>query len=378
MGITRLMHLLKEKCPGAIKQLDLKSYTGRTVACDASMSIYQFLISTQHIKSGFGLTELKDQHGNLTGHLLGLFNRSIMMMEKGVRPCWVFDGKPPEAKHKTIKERKEKKQNADEGKAQAIEDGDMDKVLKFANQSVRVTPQMTADAKELVRLLGLPVIEAPCEAEAQCSVMAKKGIVYAVATEDMDCLTFGCPILLRDFTNKDDPVIEIKLEKVLEGLEITMEQFIDICILCGCDYADSIDGIGSIKAHKMILDYKTIEGVIEHITKANEDPKKKKKYTYEEDKFNFQECRKLFESPEVTDPDQIDLKWNTPDHEGLKKFLCEMKGFSETRIDSAIKRISLAKDKSSQQRLDSFFTAKTIVSTAPGKRKVNFILLYFV
>lgn len=43
MGITRLTHLLKEKCSNSIKSLDLKAYTGRTVACDASM-VNLFLI----------------------------------------------------------------------------------------------------------------------------------------------------------------------------------------------------------------------------------------------------------------------------------------------------------------------------------------------
>ena len=299
------------------------------------------MISTQHIKSGFGLQELKDSDGNLTGHILGLFNRSIMLMEKGVRPCWVFDGKPPEAKKRTLADRKKKKEDAEAGQQEALEEGDMDKVLKLAGMSVRVTPQMTSDAKELVRLLGLPMIEAPSEAEAQCSVMAKASKVYAVATEDMDCLTFGCPILLRDFTSKDDPVIEIKLDEILKGLEVTMEQFVDICILCGCDYADSIDGIGPIKAHKLIQEHKNIEGVLRYVDDYNKDPKKKKKLTYDLEDFDFKQARELFKSPETTEADSFDLKWLTPDYEGLKKFLVEGKGFAESRIESAMKRIEV-------------------------------------
>ncbi len=312
----------------------------------------------------------------MTGHILGLFNRSIMLMEKGVRPCWVFDGKPPEAKKRTLNERKKKKEQAEQNRQEALEEGDMDKVLKYAGMSVKVTSQMTNDAKELVRLLGLPVIEAPSEAEAECSIMAKAGKVYAVATEDMDCLTFGCPILLRDFTNKDDPVIEIKLDIVLKDLNITMDQFIDICILCGCDYADSIDGIGPIKAHKLIQEYKNIEGVLAYVDEYNKDGKKKKKFIYDLETFPYEEARKLFRNPECSDPEKIELKFLTPDYEGLKKFLVEGKGFAESRIDSAMKRIEAAKEKANQSRLDSFFkikpqseksqTAKTAV-----KRKVS-------
>lgn len=295
-----------------------------------------------------------------------------MLMEKGIRPCWVFDGKPPEAKKKVLSERKKKKQEADDGKAEAIEEGDMDKLLKYANQSVKVTPGMTADAKEVIRLLGLPVIEAPAEAEAQCAVLARAGKVYAVATEDMDALTFGCPVLLRNFTSKDEPVQEIRLDEILKGLDITMDQFIDICILCGCDYADSIDGIGPINALKLISENKDIEGVINYIKQANLDPKRKKKYTYDPETFTFDECRTLFKSPEVTDPNDLELKWISPDVQGLKKFLCEQKGFNEGRIESAIKRIEAAKEKSNQCRLDNFFKAKpTVTSVVPGKRKVN-------
>jgi flap endonuclease-1 len=274
-------------------------------------------------------------------HLLGLFNRSIMLMENGISPCWVFDGKPPEAKYKVLQERKKKKETADEHMEVAKDAGDNDRILKLAGQSVRVTGQMTQDAKNLIRLLGLPVIEAPTEAEAQCAVMAKAGIVYAVATEDTDCLTFGSPILLRGFSNKDEPVIEVRLETILEKLDMTMEQFIDMCILCGCDYTEGIDGIGSIKAHKLINEYKTIEGVLDYVKEYNLDTKKKKKLTYDPETFIYETARKLFKEPEVINPNSIELKWTTPDYEGLKKFLCDEKQFNPGRIESAMKRIEV-------------------------------------
>jgi flap endonuclease-1 len=296
-------------------------------------------------------------------------------MEKGIRPCWVFDGKPPEAKQKTLAERKIRKEEAEANKQEAEEQGDAEKVLKYAGMSVKVSPQMTADAKELVRLLGLPVVEAPSEAEAQCSVMSKAGIVYATATEDMDCLTFGCPVLLRNFSSKDDPVVELKLDVILEGLGVTMDQFIDICILCGCDYADTIDGIGPVNAYKLILEHKNIEGVLTHIEEKNKDPKRKKKHTYDPENFDYELARKLFKTPETTEPQTVELKWTSPDYEGLKKFLVDGKGFKESRIESAMKKIESAKQKSNQARLDSFFKPKPQLSATPtGKRKVIFIL----
>jgi flap endonuclease-1 len=100
--------------------------------------------------------------------------------------------------------------------------------------------------------MGVPVITAPCEAEAQCAELAKKKKVYATATEDMDALTFRTPKLVRRLTfsqgggskDKQQPILELDLETVLAGLELTYEQFVDLCILCGCDYCSTIKGVG--------------------------------------------------------------------------------------------------------------------------------------
>ena len=193
MGITRLMNLLREKCPKSIKSVPLSHYTGQIFALDASMAMYQFLISTQTIKtSGFSIAELRDEEGNLTGHLLGLLNRTLMLMEHGIRPVWVFDGKPPEAKLNCLRGRKERKDNAEKEKDEAKDQGDLEKALKFANQTIRIDQKMTDDAKKLIKLLGIPVIEAPSEAEATCSILAKDKKVFAAATEDMDTICFGC------------------------------------------------------------------------------------------------------------------------------------------------------------------------------------------
>lgn len=122
-------------------------------------AIYQFLISTQHVKQGFGIAELKDKDGNLTGHLMGIFNRSIQFMENGISPCWVFDGKPPDLKKRVLEERKKRKKEAEANKTDAVDTGNYEKALKMAGMSVKITQQMLDDAKRLISLLGLPYIE---------------------------------------------------------------------------------------------------------------------------------------------------------------------------------------------------------------------------
>lgn len=97
------------------------------MACDASMAIYQFLIATQYTYNK-GLMMLTDDQGNPTAHLVGLFNRNIQFLENGVKPVWVFDGKPPELKSMTLSKRRRLKEDSKEALEKAQEEG---KLLNF-------------------------------------------------------------------------------------------------------------------------------------------------------------------------------------------------------------------------------------------------------
>ena len=359
MGIKQLMTLIQEKAPKAIKQVQMDMLTGKVVACDASMAIYQFLIATQgYSKMGNpGLTELKDVDGNLTGHLVGLYHRTIQFMEAGVKPIWVFDGKPPELKSHELEKRKVLKEQAEEQKDKAIEEGDWERVKQMAGRSIKVTPEMTADAKKLIKLIGCPVIEAPCEAEAQCATIVKHGLAYATATEDMDALTFGTNYQLRGFNSKKEPLTQIDLKTLLADFEMSMDEFIDLCIMCGCDYTKNIGGIGPDKAFKFIKEHGDIEAVLKHLESEADDPKKKQKYVVPAE-FLYKESRELFKNPEViTEKDALEalIKFNKPDEEELKAFLINEKGFTENKVESGLSKLKNAQTKVNQSRLDCFF-----------------------
>nr|GMD12025.1 flap endonuclease 1 isoform X2 [Ipomoea batatas] len=182
----------------------------------------------------------------------------------------------------------------------------------------------------------------------------------------MDSLTFGAPKFLRhlmDPSSKKIPVMEIEVGKVLEDLELTMDQFIDLCILCGCDYCDSIRGIGPQTALKLVRQHGSLESILENINKE--------RYQIP-DEWPYQEARRLFKEPLVlTGDDQPEIKWGPPDEEGLIEFLVDQNGFNKDRVTKAIEKIKAAKNKSSQGRLESFF--KPVANTsAPAKRKVPF------
>jgi len=129
----------------------------------------------------------------------------------------------------------------------------------------------------------------------------KAGKVYATATEDMDALTFGSNILLRHMTFSEArkmPIQEYHLNHILEGLELSHSEFIDLCIMLGCDYCDSIRGIGPKRAIELIKQHRSLDKIVETIDKS--------KYTVPEN-WAYKEARKLFLEPEVADPNSVEV-----------------------------------------------------------------------
>ncbi|KAI3741672.1 hypothetical protein L1987_59346 [Smallanthus sonchifolius] len=359
MGIKGLTKLLADNAPKSMKEQKFESYFGRKIAIDASMSIYQFLI----VVGRSGTEMLTNEAGEVTSHLQGMFNRTIRLLESGLKPVYVFDGAPPDLKKQELAKRYSRREDATAGLDEAIQAGNKEDIEKFSKRTVKVTRQHNEDCKKLLRLMGVPVIEAPSEAEAQCAALCKADKVYAVASEDMDSLTFGAPKFLRhlmDPSSRKTPVMEFDVSKVLEELNLTMDQFIDLCILCGCDYCDSIRGIGGQTALKLIRQHGSIESILENINRE--------RYQIPDD-WPYQEARRLFKEPLVCDDDeQLQIKWSAPDEEGLLNFLVTENGFNSDRVTKAVEKIKASKNKSTQNRLESFF--KPVVSTSvPIKRK---------
>ncbi|CAM9198052.1 unnamed protein product [Chrysoparadoxa australica] len=402
MGIHGLTKLLQDECPEALKEIEIKSLTGRKVAIDASMTMYQFLIAVRQGSDGHQAQQLTNEAGEVTSHIQGMFNRTIRLLSNGIKPVFVFDGKPPTLKGGELAKRAEKRQKAETDLKAAQESGNTEDVDKFSKRLVRVTKEHNDDCKKLLGLMGVPVVEALCEAEAQCAELAAKGVVYGTATEDMDALTFKTPVLLRRLTSaasSKQPILEVDYGKLINGLELTHAQFIDMCILCGCDYTGSIKGIGPKKALSLIKQHKSIEEIVKHIDGAKytipndwivadaeetdeaeegkeEDQKQPAK---EEDdtkapessvkaKKNpmFVEARRLFVTPEVYPHDHYKLKWSDPDEAGLRAFLVDQMGFNAERVENGIKKLKDARGKTSQRRVDSFFTR---VPAPPGQEK---------
>ncbi|KAH9869296.1 Elongation of fatty acids protein 2 [Plenodomus lingam] len=365
MGIKHLHQLIQEHAPDAIKAGEIKNQFGRKVAIDASMSIYSFLIAVRS-----GGEQLMNESGETTSHLMGLFYRTLRMVDNGIKPLYVFDGAPPKLKSGELAKRFQRKTEAQAAAEEAKETGTAEDVEKFSRRTVRVTREHNEECRRLLKLMGIPFIVAPTEAEAQCAVLARGGKVYAAASEDMDTLTFNSPILLRHLTfseQRKEPILEIHLDKVLEGLAMDRTQFIDLCILLGCDYLDPIKGIGPSTALKLIREHKDLEGVVKHI-----QSQPKGKLTIPED-WPFADARLLFLEPDVrpADDPECDFKWEAPDVEGLVKFLVEEKHFSEDRVRNGAAKLNKNMKTAQQSRLEGFFKPiqKTEEEKASLKRK---------
>jgi len=347
MGIKGLAKLIADVCPDVIKEDKAANYFGRKIALDASMSLYSFLVAVRTD----GINLLTNESGDTTSHLQGFFQRTIRLIEYGLKPIWVFDGKPPILKGGEIARRSRNKVLAAEELEDAKEEGNKEEEQKLVKRTIHVTKEITEESKKILRLMGVPVVEAPGEAEAMCAELCKKDKVWAAGTEDMDALTFGTPRLLRHLTFSEArklPIQEIHIKSVLDGLGLSMNQFIDFCILCGCDYCDSIKGIGPKRALEFITKYGCIEEALKHLDTE--------KYPLPEN-FPYEEVRELFKKPDVVPGEEVDLLWNDPDEAGLLKFLVEEKGFNVDRITKSIQKLKKSVHVPVQGRLDAFVIA---------------------
>lgn len=323
----------------------LKDFQGKKIAIDAHNALYQFL---SIIRQPDG-TPLKDSQGRVTSHLSGLLYRTSNLVEFGIKPVFVFDGIPPELKFTTIKERKEIRERAKEEWRDALERGDIERARMKAQQSARLTNEMIDEAKELLSSLGIPWVQAPSEGEAQASYLARKGEVWATASQDFDSLLFGAPMLVRNLTVTGRRKLPrknvyvnimpeaINFEYTLRALGITREQLIDVGILVGTDFNEGIKGIGPKKALKLIKEHGSLEKVFACIDESIEE---------------FEEIRRIFLEPDVTG--EYEIKWGRVDEGKVKEFLCGEHNFSESRVSNALRKFSEARDEDMQKSLDAW------------------------
>lgn len=327
------------------RKIELSDLSNRVVAVDAFNTLHQFL-SIIRQRDG---SPLVNSSGKVTSHLSGLLYRTASLVEAGIKPVYIFDGKPPDLKSETLSRRKEVRETSLEKWENAKAEGDLEAAHKYAQASSKVDQEIVEDSKYLLGIMGIPWIQAPCEGEAQAAHMVLKKDADYVASQDYDSFLFGAPKVIRNMavTGKrklpgknvyvDVELEAIELEETLRILEINREQLIDIAICVGTDYNKGLEKVGPKTALKLIKKHGDIHTVLREKGMEIE---------------GLDRIKKLFTHPEVTD--DYEIKWGKPDSEKLIKFLCEENDFSTDRVEKAAERLKAASG-ARQKTLDQWF-----------------------
>ena len=338
MGIKNLKNILINKCPNAIVKRKLNSYNGLIIGIDLSIFLYKYLY----------------YNGD---HIEGLTRLILRLMKNNIHPVFVFDGKPPKEKEELLLLRRQKREflfmkkdiidhiknnrmknnnelekdietyiqskndkfKLEEDKLELYLSDNFnyeEEIEKIEKKIIIVKSYHIEKAKNLFDYFGVNYIHAPCEAESLLAVLCKKNIIDCCITEDMDILANGCNFFLKDFSSDKNYVEEYCLEGILTNLEMSYEQFVDLCILCGCDYTSKIYGIGYVNAYKLIKAHNNIEGILVHIKSIG-------KYKVPDD-FDYVAARKLFYEPfDFNDMKEYigDLKIKEPNRDKLLELL---------------------------------------------------------
>ena len=334
------------------RTITFENIFNKRIAIDAFNTIYQFLAIIRQ-RDG---TPLKDYEGNVTSHLSGLFYRSINFIEHNIKPIYVFDGVATDLKLETRKKRKKIKDDAKKKMVEAQEAEDFREAKKFAQQTSKLTTDMIEESKKLLENMGIPVFQASSEGEAQSAYLVEKGDAWACASQDYDTLLFGGERLVRNFAVsrskkvKDTTVtldIEyVSLPKLLENLEITREQLVEMGILIGNDFFPGIHGIGQHKALDLIKKYKSIKNIVSEKVKVG-------KKDIQLDLELVEQVKNIFLTPDIRN-NYPKIKFSKINYEKIKELLIEIHNFDNQRVENALDRLRKLDSSKTQISLDNF------------------------
>jgi flap endonuclease-1 len=333
MGIRGLTALIKDNAPDAIETSQLYKLKGKVIGIDASGLIYKSLMVIR-------------QHGKVltngqypTSHIVGVFNKTCSLLSYGITPVFIFDGKPPLEKGAVIKERNDKAQAAKDKlcNSPTLSNKASENLQK---QTIRLRKYHTDDIKRLLDLLGVKWIHAEGEAEGVAAELCRIGLLDYVMSEDMDTLAFGTPKLIRNCIDKtikrtSDIISIFSLDKVLEGFGLNYNEFLELCVLSGCDYCDTLKRVGNKTAIKLMREHRGITKVLE-VVNDNKIP--------EGFRGRFDRSIELFNLYRgYNDTRDIKIVLKPINYNGLLQYLVTENKMDETRILANIKKINSVK-----------------------------------
>lgn len=256
MGIQGLLPLLKS----IMLPINIKDLNGCSVAVDTYSWLHKGALScSKELCKGIPTTK----------HIDYCMHRVNLLRHYGVKPILVFDGGPLPMKNEQENKRgRSRKENL----SRAIEhetNGNMTAAYECYQKAVDISPSVAHDLIQVLKRENICYVVAPYEADAQMAFLAISKQVDAVITEDSDLIAFGCPRIIYKM-DKFGQGLEFQYSKLHQNKELSLTGFtkqmlLEMCILSGCDYLQSLPGMGLKKAHALIKKFKSYDKVIKHL-----------------------------------------------------------------------------------------------------------------
>jgi flap endonuclease-1 len=247
MGIKYLNKFIQTHCSDSVKQIHLSDLSNKKIVIDTSIYLYRYVADNT---------------------LLENFYLMISVFRKyNIIPLFVFDGKPPQEKLDLLKKRKQNKQLAEASYNNLKDslDGVMDDTDKtdiimkmdcLKKEFVKIHHTDISNVKLLLQAYGVSYVDAPGEADKLCAKMVCKNKAYACLSEDMDLFVYGCTRVLRYLSLFKTQVVMYDMKGILNDLQLTLDEFKQICIVSGTDYNIDNDKINLYQSLKYFKKYK--------------------------------------------------------------------------------------------------------------------------
>jgi flap endonuclease-1 len=324
MGVKKLLKFLTDYS-GIVCETRISDYKGKKIAIDISLMLYQIVIGFKNSGS-----EMLNEEGKDVSHILGLFNKIIILLTYNIFPVFIFDGKPSKLKADALLARKKIRENALTKMSDSSESLSEEEKIKHMKKSVFISKNEMDDCRELLTLMGIPFINAPEEADSQCAYLARMGYVDGVYTDDMDILTFGSPKIIKNLISLKNKPQEINLNTILDKLNLSYNEFIDFCILLGCDYSNGISNINYQTIYKYYSENKNINDTLINLKKNNYNVP---------DKLDYEHIKEYYLNAPFHEIDPCELKFNSLQYDSLLTLLVTKYGLTKFKIVSKLKKI---------------------------------------
>lgn len=259
MGIRGLNTFIKKQVPECIQVKPYMKYRNTSIGIDANILLYKYCYMYPN---------------DIVSFLLCFVYKIISLLRFGILPIFIFDGRPPHEKRHVIYKRSMLKKQISErlqrlkslpNKTESIRQ----QILMLERKNFMVTKEHRQSVFALIELMGIPVFTATNEAENLCATLQKQGVIQYTMSDDTDTYVFGCVKVLKVLKHNDTSFLEIDTDTMLTKLEMSRDQFMNMCILSGCDYTEHVSNIPIQQCYNVAKKYETIEECITELKESH-------------------------------------------------------------------------------------------------------------